>query len=174
MNIQEIIKALELLAIQSQEDRKKLELVIEQTNKDRKKLDQDLGMRWDQAEEAVYRSIASNLKTKGIEVYNVYKNLKTPNAEYDVVAVNGKQVIVVEVKNKLKHDHLDYFETNRLPLFKQEFPQYKDYQILWWVWALIVSDSVERDAEKRWFFVFRQNGDHVEIINSPNFIPKIF
>jgi hypothetical protein len=47
-----------------------------------------------------------------------------------VIAVNGKQVVVVEVKNKLKQDHIDYFESHSLKLFKQEFPEYKDYEML--------------------------------------------
>jgi Holliday junction resolvase len=77
----------------------------------------------------IYRSIKKNLKAKGIEIYDVYRNLKSVRAEFDVVAVNGKQVIVVEVKNKLKQDHIDYFET-RLPLFKKEFPEFAEYELL--------------------------------------------
>ena len=181
MNLQEIIKVLELLAIQSKEDRIKAAEEYAKFEKDRdlwkenmKKLEQDLGMRWDHAEEVIYRGIKKNLASKWIEIYNVYRNRKTKNAEFDIIAVNGKQVIVVEVKNKLKQDHIDYFESHSLKAFKKEFPEYKDYELLWWVAWLIVSDHIEKVAEKRGLFVFRQNGDHVEIINSPDFKPKVF
>jgi hypothetical protein len=46
--------------------------------------------------------------------------------------------------------------------------------MLWWVAWLVISDHIEKVAEKRWLFVFRQNGDHVEIVNSPDFKAKVF
>ena len=162
-----LIQQTEKATIQAKEDR-----LLRQEGM--KKIEQDLGMRWDHAEEVIYRGIKNNLKAKGIDVYTVHKNLKTENAEFDVVAINGSQVIVVEVKNKLKKDHLDRFESHTLALFKQEFPKYKDYELFGWVGGLIVSDHVEQLAEQRWFFVFRQNGDHVEIVNSLDFVPKKF
>ena len=174
MTPQEIVQSLQALAVQAKEDRLRAEQdrILRQATM--KKLEQDLGMRWDHAEEVIYRGIKNNLASKWIEVYEVHKNLKTRKAEFDVVAINGKQVIVVEVKNKLKKDDLDYFESHSLALFKQEFPEFAHYELLWWVWWMIVSDHIEQLAEQRGFFVFRQSGDHVEIVNSPTFKAKVF
>jgi hypothetical protein len=61
-----------------------------------------------------------------------------------------------------------------LPLFKKEFPEFAEYELLEWVAGLVVSDHIEKVTEKRGLFVFRQNGDHVEIVNSPNFTAKVF
>ena len=181
MTPQEMKETLDRLIEQTKEDRLRAEQEAIKAREDRilrqegmKKIEQDLGMRWDHAEEVIYRGIKNNLKTRWIDIYEVHKNIKTMNAEFDVVAINGKQVIVVEVKNKLKKDHLDYFEKNRLAVFKEEFPKYKDYELLGGVWWLIISDHIEAMAEKRGLFVFRQNGDHVEIVNSPDFKAKVF
>ncbi len=56
--------------------------------------------------------------------------------------------------------------------------QIKDYRLKLGDKIRIVREkrgySLEQLAEKRGFFVFRQNGDHVEIINSPTFKAKVF
>jgi Cdc6-like AAA superfamily ATPase len=45
------------------------------------------------------------------------------------VAINGNEVVIVEVKNKLKRDNVDNFIDKQIPNFKILFPQYKDYKI---------------------------------------------
>ena len=97
------------------------------------------------------------------------------DGEYDLMWINGKDIVVVEVKNKLKTDHIKKFLEKQLPVFKILFPQYKDYNLYWWIWSLVVWECQEKQAEKAGLFVFTQWEDwNAMIMNSDDFKAKIF
>jgi len=128
-------------------------------------------------EELFYRNLKSMFKKRGIEFNSVRRNLRKrrDDREYDIVATNGTQVLVVEVKNKLRRRHIDLFLEERLPEFKEKFPQYKDKELLGAVGALVVKDDVARYAEKKGLFVLTQTDDGgATILNKERFKPKVF
>lgn len=89
--------------------------------------------------------------------------------------INGKDIVVVEVKNKLRNHDIEKFLTKQLPNFKILFPQYKDYNLYWGVWSLVVWEHQEQIAEKKGLFVFTQWEDwNAMIMNSDDFKAKIF
>ncbi|MDQ7009363.1 MAG: hypothetical protein Q9M94_03680 [Candidatus Gracilibacteria bacterium] len=95
--------------------------------------------------------------------------------EYDLMGINGKDIVVVEVKNKLKDDHIDKFLNIQLPRFKILFPQYKNYNLYGGIGSLIVGEHQERKAEKQGLFVFTQGKDgNAMIMNNDNFVAKTF
>jgi hypothetical protein len=95
--------------------------------------------------------------------------------EYDLMWINGKDIVVVEVKNKLRNEDINKFLEKQLPRFKILFPQYKDYNLYWWVWSLIVTEEQEKQAERKWLFVFTQwENWNAMIINDEKFKAKIF
>jgi hypothetical protein len=95
--------------------------------------------------------------------------------EYDLMWINWKDIVVVEVKNKLKNDHIEKFIKKQLPKFKILFPQYKDYNLYWWIGSLIVWEHQEKIAEQKWLFVFTQWEDgNAMLMNSDKFKAKIF
>ena len=49
--------------------------------------------------------------------------------EYDIIAVNHKELVVVEVKNKVIPDHITHFIEVQLPKFKTLLPEYKNYKV---------------------------------------------
>ena len=63
-------------------------------------------------------------------------------------AVDGGRVLVVEVKNKLEKRMVDKFLEEKLPRFKEIFPEYAKYQVIGGMGALVVRDEVGRYAEK--------------------------
>ena len=153
-----------------------------------KEVQKELGWIWNSQEEVFIDLFRRNMKTilarRWIKVDSVttrFKNaVKLDNWEllqweYDLMWINGKDIVVVEVKNKLKQDHIEKFLKKQLPRFKTIFPQFKDYNLYWWVWSLIVWEHQEELAEKNWLFVFTQWEDwNAMIMNDENFKAKIF
>ena len=103
----------------------------EQLAKTIKKLDEigrqlgDLGLvQGEVAEDLFYRNVRHLFKEERDLIFaDVKRNLKKKGAgEYDIVAVNGDAVLVIEVKNKLQTRMVDRFVETKLPLFKKIFP----------------------------------------------------
>lgn len=99
-----------------------------------KKLDEigrqlgDLGLvQGEVAEDLFYRNVRYLFKEERDMIFvDVKRNLKKKGAgEYDIVAVNGDAVLVIEVKNKLQNRMVDNFVEKKLPKFKKMFPEYR-------------------------------------------------
>ncbi len=167
-----------------------LELSISQKETDRqmKEVQKELWWIWNSQEEVGIDLFKINMKgilarrwvnidRTSTKFYNDVKleNWEIIKWEYDLMWINWQDIVVVEVKNKLKNDHIKKILKTQLPKFKLLFPQYKDYNLYWWVWSLIVWEDEEKLAEKNWLFVFTQGKDwNVMIANKPNFKAKVF
>jgi len=137
----------------------------------------DMGnIQGDVAEDLFRRNIVPLLAERGIMVDNVGFNVTMPGtAEYDIVAENGKEVVVLEVKNKLSSRHIRRFLNVQLPRFKREFPVYTDYKIYGAIGSLIVSETLEQQAAGEGLFVFTQTKDGgASIANPPNFQARVW
>ncbi len=138
----------------------------------------DLGLvQGEIGEELFYRNLKSVFKKRGIVFNRVRRNLRRrrDDPEYDIVATNGRQVLVVEVKNKLKKRHIDNFLEDQLPEFKRLFPEYKNKELLGAVGGLVVKDEVGRYAERKGLFVLTQTDEGgAAIINKEKFKPTVF
>jgi len=189
--MEEIQKLLAEWARQSLEFKKWMSELREsqkETDKQMKEVQKELGWIWNSQEEVwidlFRRNMKKTLARRWIKVDSVttrFKNaVKLDNWEllqweYDLMWINGKDIVVVEVKNKLKQDHIEKFLKKQLPRFKTIFPQFKDYNLYWGVWSLIVWEHQEKLAEKNWLFVFTQWEDwNAMIMNDENFKAKIF
>ena len=112
------------------------------------------------------RSVQQLFSDEGKEYYDVYRNVKPTkkiseiygNGEYDIVAVNGNEILVTEVKSTLKYDHINKFLNIQLPKFTTLFPQYKGYSIIGAVGGALVTPQVEKYAQKNGLYVVVQNG----------------
>ena len=136
----------------------------------------DMGnIQGDVAEDLFRRNIAHLLNMRGIVIDNVETHLKTPRCEYDIVAINSGQAVVLEVKNKLTSQHIQHFIQKQLPLFKQEFPMFTDYKLYGAVGSLIVNEQLEQQAAKAGLFVLTQTKDGgANIANQADFQAKVF
>ena len=117
------------------------------------------------------------LKKQGIKVTETSTNIKgTYNgkaAEFDIIARNGQEVVIVEVKTSLTQADVDYF-IKKLKSFKKWKPDYKDKKIYGAITFLKKQQGVDKYAERRGLFVIRAVGSSSSIINKENFKPKVF
>ena len=119
-------------------------------------------------------NLVKKLREKGIEVEKVLTCLNVGDkAEFDIIAVNGKEVVVVEVKATLKISYIKQFLKN-LEKFKTWCPEYKNKTVYGAIAFLIreVKGAAER-AEEEGLFVVKATGDCL-IKNKKSFKPKAF
>lgn len=125
------------------------------------------------AEDLFRRNIKKALKEFDMDMDEVYHNLKAPGVgEYDVVAVNGSEAVVVEIKNKLKANDIRKFYEIQLPRFKTAFPQFTNYKVYGGLGALVMSDEQETEIAAMGLFVLTQGRDGIARVKKPK-IPII-
>ena len=151
------------------------------TNEQMKKTDIKLnkfigetGNRWGTlGENLVKGSLAQRLKERGIKVEGVITNLNKGSAEFDIIAVNGTEIVVVEVKATLDPSDVDKFKKN-IDKFKSLWPDFKEKTVYGAMAYLIKANrQAESLADKQGFFVISATGD-VIIKNDKDFKPKVF
>ena len=175
------IKDLSVSQKQTDKSIKDLSVSQKQTDEQMKrtdiKLDKfigDTGNRWGKlGENLVKGSLTQRLKERGIKVEGVITNLDKGSAEFDIVAVNGKEIVVVEVKATLDPFDVNKFKKN-MKKFKTLWPEFKEKTVYGAMAFLIKSKrQAESLAEKEGFFVISATGD-VIIKNEKDFKPKVF
>ena len=125
------------------------------------------------AEDLFRRNIKKVLKKFDMDMDEVYHNLKAPGVgEYDVVAVNGSEAVVVEIKNKLKANDIRKFYEIQLPRFKTAFPQFTNYKVYGGLGALVMSDEQEKEIAAMGLFVLTQGKNGIARVKKPK-IPII-
>ena len=137
----------------------------------------DLGLvQGEVAEDLFYRNIRSLFKERDMIFADVKRNLKKKGAgEYDIVAVNGDAVLVIEIKNKLQKRMVDMFVGKKLPKFAEVFPEFRGRRLFGGIGALVVNDDVSRYAEKAGLYVLTQTSEGgAGIANRKNFRAKEF
>ena len=137
----------------------------------------DLGLvQGEVAEELFYRNLRSLFKNRKVTFEKVRRNVKKKGkGEYDIVAVDEGRVLVVEVKNKLEKRMVNEFIEERLPRFKELFPEYARYRVEGGIGALVVKEDVGRYAEKAGLYVMTQTDEGgAALLNRDDFEPKEF
>ena len=147
---------------------------MKETDKQYKKMIGNTGNYWGRLGENLTKgNLAKRLKERGIKVEKVLTRLKRADLEYDILAVNGKEAVIVEVKASLDSLDVRHFKSN-IDQFKKIWPEFKD-KILYGA----ISYSIKADkeavnmAKEEGFFVIAATGD-VIVENAKNFKPKIF
>ena len=147
---------------------------MRETDKKLNKFMGETGNRWGAlGENLVEGNLAKRLKEKGFEVEGALTRLRKKGQEFDIVAVNGNEIVVVEVKATLDPSDVDEF-VEKLKQFKTLWPAFKDCTIYGAMAFLInVNRQADARAEKEGFFVIKATGD-VIIQNKEKFKPKVF
>ena len=163
------------------ESQKQTDEQIKQTNEQMKRTDMridkvigDSGNRWGKlGENLVKGSLAQRLNEKGIKVERVITNAKSGFSEFDIIAINGKEIVVVEVKATLDPLDVEKFKKD-MEQFTRLWPEFKERTIYGAIAFLIKANRKANDlAQKEGFFVIEATGD-VIIKNKENFKPKVF
>ena len=118
------------------------------------------------------------LKQQGITVKDTTMNMKSrynkeEDWEIDILASNGEEIVIVEVKTTLKVQDVKEL-IYKLKKFTTWKPIYKKKKIYGAVAYLKEDHNSTKYAEKQGLFVIRATGSSASIINKQNFKPKIF
>lgn len=95
------------------------------------------------------------------------------NFEFDIIAHNGVEIVLVEVKTTLKVKYVKQF-IEKLKMAKTFLPEFKNYKIYGAVAYLQEDESSASYAQNNGLFVIRATGDSAAIINDEDFKPSIF
>ena len=182
--IEKLFEGIAALTESQKKTDEQLSRTDEQLSRTIKKLDDigrqlgELGLvQGEVAEDLFYRNVRYLFKEERDIIFaDVKRNLKKKGGgEYDIVAVNGDAVLVIEVKNKLQNRMVDNFVEKKLPKFKKIFPEYRGRRLFGGIGALVVKDAVSRYAEKAGLYVLTQTSEGgAGLINRKNFRAKEF
>jgi Holliday junction resolvase-like predicted endonuclease len=124
-------------------------------------------------ESLVEGKIVELLNERGIKVQHTATNLKSfkDEAEIDIIAENGNEIVVIEVKTTLRNDYIDEF-LEKLTNFKKFFPKYRE-NIVYGAMAYLKSpENVAARGKKQGLLLIKATGDRAFITNSVDFKPK--
>ncbi len=117
------------------------------------------------------------LKQRGIPVERTLREgagqRNGESFEVDILAINGRQVVVVEVKTTLRSEGVTRF-LGKLDRFLDWSPEYRNHTIHGAVAYLRSSASVVTYAERQGLFVIRATGNSASIVNAEDFVPRAF
>lgn len=117
------------------------------------------------------------LQRRGIKVEQTARRVKGSHEglsyEFDIVARNGTEVVVVEVKTTLKPKHIREF-LDKMTSFKTWVEEYAPNTIYGAVAFLQADAGAEQMAENKGLFVIRATGDSAAIVNKADFVPRTF
>ena len=160
------------------ESRKETDRRMQETDRRLRKLDELFTGQWGKLMEALVEGdLSTLLNRRGIRVDHTVSNPRKEHGarrwEIDILAVNGDEVVVVEVKTTLKVSHVDHL-LGLLPEFTELMPEYGSRRIHGAVAYLKADESSARYAERQGLFVIRATGSSASIVNHEDFTPRRF
>ena len=165
------------------ESRKETEESFRNLNKSLDKANGNFNNKWGAFMEGLVKGdIVRLLNEWNIQVEKVMPRVKirrkdyTIKNEYDLIVVNGAEIVVVEVKTTLSAEKLNIF-VGKMVRFKKNFPEYSDKNIYGCVAYIEADGDSAKNAEKEGLFVIEAPGGPTSvstIINVQGFKPKAF
>lgn len=129
----------------------------------------------DATEEYFYTGLQHRKTLNGIKYDFVNRNArKRGDWEWDIMLENGDTVAVLEVKHKLHPNDVKEFATEKLPHFKESFPDFAKYRIYGGVAGMSVPEDSRKIAEHYGLTVLTQDGRNLKVLNSAGFTPKSY
>ena len=163
----------------------KVWLMFQETDKKFKETDKKINQlerlftsQWGKlVESLVEGDIITILNQRGIKVTDTLKRRSGRrdgiDYEFDIIAINGSEIVIIEVKTTLRPEDIRNF-LKKLKQAKNWMPEYSDKKVYGAI-AFISEDSgTVAMAEKKGLFVIRATGDSASIVNTDDFVPKIW
>ncbi|MFV0338896.1 MAG: hypothetical protein ACK5LK_11730 [Chthoniobacterales bacterium] len=149
---------------------------LKETMKAVEKMSGSIGREWGNLVESLTKtSCVEQLQAAGIKVTQTARDTESEREgyeqEWDVMLVNGGEVVAVEVKSRFRQGDLKSAE-KKLAVFREAFPQYRKFTVYAGVAALKYNSGLDRLAAKRGFFVFEPSGEIMALTNKKGFKPK--
>jgi hypothetical protein len=150
-----------------------------ETDEKLRRLEGLFGDHWGRfVESLVHPNVLRLFRERGIAVQYVFRRAKRQldgdSMEVDLLLEDGQEVVVVEVKSRVKIEDVDYI-LEKLSRFPHFFPRYADHRIYGGIAGLDFVGESDRYAYRRGLFVLGLAGEGmVEIRNDARFLPKDF
>ena len=143
-----------------------------------RELDELFNGQWGKLMEALVKGdLVALLNRRGIEVdlvfTNVERNYGGRRWEIGILAVNGAELVAVEVKTTLKVRDVDHY-LDTLRHFNELMPDYAGRAVYGAVAYLKADESSDTYAERQGLFVIRATGSSASITNGRDFRPRTF
>lgn len=151
---------------------------FQETDKKLNQLERLFASQWGKlVESLVEGDIITILNQRGIEVTDTIKRRKGRrdgvDYEFDIIAINGSEIVIVEVKTTLRPEDILNF-LKKLNQVKNWMPEYAEKRIYGAVAFISEDAGTAAMAEKKGLFVIRATGDSASIVNMNDFTPKIW
>ena len=151
---------------------------MKETDKRIKELNTLFTGQWGKLMEGLVEGELVNLlREKGIQVNHTATNVKEDTGErrwqLDILAVNGDEVVAVEVKTTLRVEHVDKF-IEFLKDFKTLLKEHRDKKVYGAVAYLRADQSANIYAEKQGLYIIRATGNSTKIVNDGDFKARKF
>jgi len=151
---------------------------IRETSREITRLERQFTSMWGKlVESLVEGDLIRLLNERGIAVERTHQRVsgkrKGQNFEFDIIAVNGDEIVVVEVKTTLKSDHIIHF-ISKLGHVREWLSEFHDKKIYGAVAFIHTEENVIAHAQKCGLLVIRATGNSASIINENDFSPKNF
>ena len=159
----------ELLDAQKDTDRK-----FQDTDRKLNQLEKLFTSQWGKLMESLVEGDLVHLLTqRGIPIADTTTRLKGKrpdggNYEFDLIAHDGEEMVVVEVKTTLRPDDVKNF-MDKLDHLKAWIPRYAHNRIYGAMAWLTADAGAEAMVENRGLFSIRATGDSAQILNPPDF-----
>lgn len=149
-----------------------------ETDKKLRKLETLFTSQWGKLMESLVEGdLIKLLNERNIKVNYTYTRIKGAyqgkQFEFDIIAENGDDIVVVEVKTTLKTDDVKDFIKN-LKDFKKILPKYSKNNIIGAVAYLQEDSKASAMAQNQGLLVIRATGSSASIVNSEDFVPKVW
>ena len=159
-------------------EQRKLSKQQKQTDRQMKKLAGLFTSQWGALMESLVEGdLVPLLQARGITVRYTHTRMRGrrngEHYEFDILAENGEEVVVVVVKTTLRAEDVAQF-LEKLGKFTEYAPGYQGKKIYGAVAYIKADTSVQVHAERQGLFVIRATGNSASIINDAGFVPRMF
>ena len=149
---------------------------FQETDKKLNKLEHLFTSQWGKfVESLVEGDLINMLNNRGIKVNQTATRVKgfhkDRQYEFDIIAENGVEVVIVEVKTTLRPDDITEF-LDELSEFKSVLPKYGKNKIYGAVAYITEDGGSATMASRKGLFTIKATGKSASITNIKNFKPK--
>jgi Holliday junction resolvase-like predicted endonuclease len=158
------------------EQMKDTDLRMKETDRRMKKLQDLFTTQWGKLiESLVEGDLVKLLNQRGIQVQRTTQNVDGKygdvDYEFDIIAVNGDEIVIVEVKTTLRTDDVIHF-LSKLEHAKTWMTEYKNHKIIGAMACLVEQSGSMKMAMKHGLLAIKATGGSASIVNRPGFEPK--
>ena len=151
---------------------------IKETSRGITRLERQFTSMWGKlVESLVEGDLIRLLNERGIAVERTQQRVsgkrKGQNFEFDIIAVNGDEIVVVEVKTTLKSDHIIQL-ISKLGHVREWLPEFHDKKVYGAVAFIHTEENVITHAQNCGLLIIRATGNSASIMNDNDFLPKTF